>query len=151
MMSAKIGTLVFLKKGILKFILFYPNFSPWSHQQNFITWQVILLMWSCDQSLVTRAFLWEKLTSSQFYKDLTRKTIDFEGWSWFKFNNFGRALLLWPWNLDQCGIRIKLKSQKVLEANSNVCRSYMEKLVGGEVFVQKIFNRVKWIEMGGFF
>ena len=26
---------------------------------------------------------------SQFYKDLTKKTTDFEGWSWFKF---GREL-----------------------------------------------------------
>ena len=82
---------------------------------------------------------------------MTRKTTDFEGWSWFKFNNFGRALLLWPWNLDQCGIRVEIKSQKVLEANSNVCRSYMEKLVVAELFAPKILNRVKRIEMGGFF
>ena len=37
---------------------------------------------------------------------------------------------LWPWNLGQCGKRVEIKIQKVLEANSNVCRSYMEKLVG---------------------
>ena len=30
-------------------------------------------MWSCDQSLVTQAFLLEKLPQSQFYKDLTKK------------------------------------------------------------------------------
>ena len=45
-------------------------------------------MWSCDQSLVTQAFLLEKLPQSQFYKDLTKK----KGWSWFKFNNPGLAL-----------------------------------------------------------
>ena len=49
-------------------------------------------MCSCDQSLVTLAFLWEKLSQPQFYKDLTRKTAFFEGWSWFKFNNLRLAL-----------------------------------------------------------
>ena len=48
-------------------------------------------MSSCDQSLVTAAFLWEKLSQPQFYKDLTRKIAFFEGWSWFKFNNLGLA------------------------------------------------------------
>ena len=49
-------------------------------------------MCSCDQSLVTLAFLWEKLSQPQFYKDLTRKTAFSEGWSWFKFYNSGLAL-----------------------------------------------------------
>ena len=44
-----------------------------------------------DQSLVTVAFLWEKLPWPQLYKDMTRKTF-FEGWSCFKFNNLGLAL-----------------------------------------------------------
>ena len=48
-------------------------------------------MCSCDQSLVTLAFLWEELSQPQFYKDLTWKTTFFEGWSWFKFNNLGIA------------------------------------------------------------
>ena len=51
-----------------------------------------LKMCPCDQSLVTLAFLWEKLSQPQFYKDLTRKTNFFEGWLWFKFNNLGLAL-----------------------------------------------------------
>ena len=49
-------------------------------------------MCSCDQSLVTLVFLWEKLSQPEFYKDLTRKTAFFEEWSWFKFNNLGLAL-----------------------------------------------------------
>ena len=49
-------------------------------------------MCSCDQSLVTVAFLWEKLSQPQLYKDLTKKTAFFEGWSWFKFHNLGLAL-----------------------------------------------------------
>ena len=49
-------------------------------------------MCSCDQSLGTLAFLWEKLLQPQFCKDLTRKAAFFERWSWVKFNNLGLAL-----------------------------------------------------------
>ena len=49
-------------------------------------------MCSCNQSLATVAFLWEKLSQPQFYKDLTRKTAFFEEWPWFKFNNLELAL-----------------------------------------------------------
>ena len=45
----------------------------------------------CDQSLLTIAFLWEKLSRSQFYKDLTKNHF-FEGCPGFKFNNLGLAL-----------------------------------------------------------
>ena len=54
--------------------------------------QIILQMWSCNQSLVTLGLLWEKFSQPQFYKDLTTKTLFFEGWSWFKFHNLGMAL-----------------------------------------------------------
>ena len=50
-------------------------------------------MCSYDQILITLAFLPEKLSQLQFYKDLTRKIAFFEGWSWFKFNNLGAALI----------------------------------------------------------
>ena len=36
-------------------------------------------MCSCDQSLVTAAFLSEKLSQPQFNEDLTRKTAFFSG------------------------------------------------------------------------
>ena len=49
-------------------------------------------MCSCYQSLVTLTFLSEKLSQSQFHKDLTRKTAFFEGWSWFKISNLGLAV-----------------------------------------------------------
>ena len=52
----------------------------------FVT-QIILQIWSCDQSLVTLASLGEKLSQPQFYEDLTRETTFLEGWSWFKFKN----------------------------------------------------------------
>ena len=60
---------------------------------------------------------------------------------------------LWPWNLHQCGKRFKIKIQKVLEANSNFCRTYMEKLVGvrreADLFSPKILNRFKWLDWNG--
>ena len=49
-------------------------------------------MFSCDQTLVTVAFLREKLSQPQLYKGLTRKTTFFEEWSWFRFNDLGLAL-----------------------------------------------------------
>ena len=49
-------------------------------------------MCSCDQSLVTLAFLRENLSQPQFYKDLTSKTAFFERWSRFKFHNLGLTL-----------------------------------------------------------
>ena len=73
--------------------------------------QIILQMCSCDQSLVTVAFLWEKLSQLQFYRDLTRETVFFEGWSLFKFNNLRLALGA---NLKFCtsvtkGLKIKVR------------------------------------------
>ena len=35
--------------------------------------QIILQMLSCNESLVTLAFLWQELSETQFYKDLTTK------------------------------------------------------------------------------
>ena len=49
-------------------------------------------MWSCDQNSVTLAFLLEKLSSPQFYENLTTKTNFFEGWSRFQLNNLGLVL-----------------------------------------------------------
>ena len=87
-------------------------------------------MCSCDQNLVTVAFLWEKLSQPQFYKDLTRKTAFFEGWSWFKFNNLGLALgtnfcytIVAKWS--------KLKVRKFCELVPSFIEVTGEKLVGG--------------------
>ena len=84
-------------------------------------------MLSCDQSLVTLAFLGEKLLSPEFYKDLTRKTAFFERWSWFKFINLGVTQGRKVEILHQCGKRVKTKSQNVLGGNSYICRSYRGK------------------------
>ena len=48
-------------------------------------------MCTCGHSLLTLAFLSEKLLKPQFYKDLTKKTAFFEGWSLRKFFNLRLA------------------------------------------------------------
>ena len=93
MMSAKRATpgllkiTVFWNKGYGVIILVDDVTNKFYHVV-----QIILYMCSCNQSLVTVAFVWAKLPQPQFCKDMTRKTASFEGWSWFKFNNFGLAL-----------------------------------------------------------
>ena len=87
-------------------------------------------MCSCDQSLITAAFLSEKLSQPQFFKDLTKKTAFFEGWSWFKFNNFGLAL---PTNLKvytSVAKGLKLKVRKFFVLNPTFVEVVGEKLVG---------------------
>ena len=65
---------------------------------------------------------------------MTRKTTFFERWSWFKFNNLGLALGTKLEILDQSVKKVKTKSQKVLGANSYVCRSYSWKTGRGGLF-----------------
>ena len=105
-------------------------------------------MCSCDQSLVTLAFLWEKLPQPQFYKDLTRKTASFEGWSWFKFNNLGLAL---DTNFKFCsGVekKLELEVRKFWGPNPTFVEVTRENLVGGpfcspSIPSPPILNRVK--------
>ena len=88
-------------------------------------------MCSYDKSLVTVAFLWQKLSKPQFYKDLTIETAFFEGWSWFSFNNLWTGTRYKLEILHQCNKRVTNKSQKVLGASSYVCRSCRGKGRGG--------------------
>ena len=90
MMSAKMATLGFRKIKVFwkigyDVIIFANGVTSkiLSRDSNYI---LDVVMW---QNLVTLAFL--ILSSPQFYRDLTRKTTFFEGWSWFKFNNLGLA------------------------------------------------------------
>ena len=88
-------------------------------------------MCSCDQSLVTLVFLWEKLSQPEFYKDLTRKTAFFEEWSLFKFNNLRLAL---GTNLKFCTSQskgLKLKVRKFWGLIPTFVKTIGEKLVGG--------------------
>ena len=90
--------------------------------------QIILWMWLCDRSFVT--FLWEKLLLSKFYKDSTRRTAFFEGWSWFKFINLGLALGM---NLEfytSVGKGFKVKIRQFYGLALTVIEVTGEKVVG---------------------
>ena len=96
--------------------------------------QIILYVCSCDQSLITVAFLWKKLSQPQFYKDLTRKTAFFERWSWFKFNNLGLALGTNLTFYTSLAKGLKLKVKKFLGLIPTFAEVTGEKLVGGGLF-----------------
>ena len=90
MMSAKMAT-----PGFLKITVFWDKGYDVTIFVDDVTNKILsrdsnyIVDASCDQSLVTVAFLWEELSQPQFYKGLTRKIAFFEKWSWFKFNNLG--------------------------------------------------------------
>ena len=106
--------------------------------------QIILYMWSCDQSLVTLAILWQKLSKPQFYKDLARKNAFFEGWSWFKFNSFGMVLGMASKFYNCVGKMLKLKVRKLWGLLPTFVEITGEKQEWG-VFLppHSILNRVK--------
>ena len=91
-------------------------------------------MCSCDQNLVTLAFLLEKLSQPQFYKDLTKKTAFFQRWSCFKFNNLGLALGTNLKFYTSVAKGLKPKVRKFWGINSTSAEVTGEKLVGGAFF-----------------
>ena len=56
-----------------------------------------------------------------------QKTHFFEGWSWFKFNSLGLALSMGLIFYTRVVEGLKLRSKKVLVANSYICRSHRGK------------------------
>ena len=88
MMSAKMATPDLLKLTVFWNKGYYVIILDNDVTKIYHVIQIIFQICSCDQSLVTL----EKLSQPQFHKDLTRKTVFFDGWSWFKFNNLGVAL-----------------------------------------------------------
>ena len=63
-------------------------------------------MWPCDRDLVTRAFLREKLSQPQFFKDLTRKQL-FRGVLFVQVQYFKTGIRYGLEILRQHGKRIK--------------------------------------------
>ena len=59
-----------------------------SHDSNYI---VDLVNWP---KFVNSNIFMRKVIITEFYKDLIRKYIFNEGWSWFQFNNLGLALAM---------------------------------------------------------
>ena len=101
--------------------------------------QILLLLCSCDKSLVS-----EKLSQPQFYKDLTRKTAFFERWSWLKFNNLGLALGRNLKFYSSVAKRLKLKARKFWGRIPTFVEVTGEKLERGPFCpLPSILNRVK--------
>ena len=94
--------------------------------------------------MVNLAFLWKKLSELQLFKNLTRKTALFEGWSKFKFNSLGLALgtnLKFYTSLEK---GLKLKVRKFWGLFPTFVEVTEEKLVGS-LFTSplpSILNRV---------
>ena len=97
-------------------------------------------MRTCDQSLVTLKFLWEKLSWPHFHKDLTKETAFFEGWSWFKLTNLGLAL----GTNTSVARGLKLKVRKFWRLIPTFLEVTEEKLVPGCLFGHPILIRVKF-------
>ena len=118
--------MVFWNKG---YYVIYPvyNFSnkTLSHDSNYI---MDVVTWP---KLVTLAFVQEKLSWPQFYKDLTRKTAFFEERSWFKFNNLGLAL----------GINLKFYTSLPKGLKLKVRKFW------GLILFAPILNRVKYEDL----
>ena len=72
-----------------------------------------------------------KLSQDQPYKDLTRKTVFFEGWYWFKFNDLGLALGTNLKFYTSVAKGLKLKVRKFLGLISTFAEVAAEKLVVG--------------------
>ena len=109
MMSAKKATPGLLKKRYFEIKVRRHNFCR----------DVTNKILSCDSNYIADvfmwpvivAFLWEKLSKPQFFKDLTRKAAFFQGWSWFKFNNLELAVVA-NLNFYTCvtkGLKLKVR------------------------------------------
>ena len=74
---------------------------------------------------------------------MTRKTVFFEGWSWFELNNLGKALdKNWKFYTSVAKTkRVKTESQKDFGLNSYICRNHRGK-TGRGLFAPIILNRV---------
>ena len=104
--------------------------------------QIILYVCSCDQSLITEAFLWKKLSQPQFCKDLTKKPTFFEEWSWFKFNNLELGLgknLKFP---SRVAKRLKLKLRRFWGLIPTFVEVTRGKTGRGDFLDTPILNRV---------
>ena len=74
-----------------------------------------------------------------FDRDLTRKTAFSEGWSWFKFNNLGLALVTNLKFYSSMAKGLKLKARKFGRLIPTFVEVIWEKLVGRAIFLTVLF------------
>ena len=122
MMSAKAAT-----PGLLKLTVFWDKGYDVTIPVN----DVINKILSPDSNYIVYLFMWPKLSQPQIYKNLTRKTAFFEGWSWFKLNNLGLALGTNLKFYTSVAKGLKLKVRKFLGPIPTFVEVTGGKLVGG--------------------
>ena len=106
--------------------------------------QIVLWMWSCDQSLVNVAFLWETFNNLNFIRIWSEKRFILREGSWFVLNNLGLALGTNLTLYTSVEKALKLKVRKFLELNPTFVEVTGEELVGGmRAFLALILNKVK--------
>ena len=103
--------------------------------------QIILWIWSCDQSLTTPHFYERSYHNLNFKKILTTKNTFFEECSWFRFNNLGLALAMALIIYTSVAKGLKLKVKRFWGLIPKFVKFAREKLVGGP-FCPSILNRV---------
>ena len=111
--------------------LWRQNLCVWRHQQIFITW----FKFDCRSGQTIKVPF-----NFNFIRTWTKKPIVLRG-------AFGSYRIIWDWYYDlaflqQCGKRVKYKTQKVLKANSYSWRSYRGNTGWGKgLFVSHILNK----------
>ena len=85
----------------------------------------------------------KEVITTAIYKDLTRKTAFFEGWSCFKFNNLGLALGTNLKTYISVAKGLKLKVRKLLGLIPTFVEVTEKKLMGGAFPPPPILNRIK--------
>ena len=132
MMSAKMFT-----SGLLKIKVFWNK----GYYVIYSVYDVTNKILSHDSNYIMDVVMWSKFGNSSIcireviitsiYKDLTRKTAFFGGWSWLKFNNLGLARgtnLKFYTSLSK---GLKLKVREFLGPILTFAEVTGEKLVGG--------------------
>ena len=137
MMSGILTTLNLLKRKIFQNKIYHVT-------------QITYSICSCDPSLLTLGFLRKKSSWPQLYNYLTRKTNFFEGWYWFKFNNFWLTLGMALKSYTSVAKRLKLKVRKFWRLTYTFLalkRKNWESRRGWQAFyAHPIFNRVKLLQ-----
>ena len=107
--------------------------------------QITLYMWSCEQSLVALAFLWEKLPQPIFIKISPEKASFFwggrEGGIWFKFNILGLVLGMAFTFYISVANDLKSKVRKLWRLNPTFVENKGEKLVRRGYYAPCILGR----------
>ena len=108
------------------------SLPSWRH--NFCS-GVISKILSRDSNYVEDMVMWPNFGNSsismRFYKDFTRKTNFFEGWSWLKFNNLGLGLSMALKFYTSVAKVLKVKVKKLLRLIPMLVEFTREKLIGG--------------------